>query len=162
MVTAEAEIFEKKSRPPEVAAMTGSSLRILVAEDNAVNLCVLEGMLMKLGHQITSVGNGLEALSAVQSDSFDVVLMDCQMPKMDGYDATRAIREWEADKGRDPNRIIALTANAMAKDRQKCLRAGMDDYLSKPVTIAQLTATLAANTQDSDSCEPSPNYKRHC
>jgi CheY-like chemotaxis protein len=115
-------------------------LRILVAEDNMVNVKVTSGMLKQLGHELSVASNGLEAVEAVRSGSYDIVLMDCQMPEMDGFAATAAIRELPS-AFRQPV-IIAMTANAMAGDRERCLTAGMDDYLAKPLLISDLDACL--------------------
>jgi CheY-like chemotaxis protein len=115
--------------------------RILVAEDNAVNREVALRQLGKLGYAAQTVADGREAVEAALSGQFDVVLMDCQMPVMDGFQATRAIRKGEARSGRRV-RIVAMTANALAEDRQACLDAGMDDYLAKPVTLGALQQVL--------------------
>jgi signal transduction histidine kinase/DNA-binding response OmpR family regulator len=114
--------------------------RVLVAEDNVINQKVAVRMLEKLGCRVEVVANGLEAVSAVRVGRFDVVLMDCQMPEMDGFEATAAIRRGEAAGVRLP--IVAMTANVMQGDRERCLAAGMDDYLAKPVTRASLAAVL--------------------
>jgi two-component system sensor histidine kinase/response regulator len=116
---------------------------VLLAEDNPVNQKVALGMLKRLGCQVTVVGHGGEALQALQHGTYDVVLMDCQMPEMDGFAATRAIRAGAAPATQTHMPIIALTANAMQGDREQCLAAGMDDYLSKPFTLEQLHAALA-------------------
>lgn len=122
---------------PEVASV---KLRILVAEDNVVNQKIVLKLLGKLGHSADAVANGLEAVQASQRMAYDVILMDCQMPDMDGYQATAEIRKLESKEGHIP--IIALTANAMAGDREKCLDAGMDDFLTKPIQPKLLTETL--------------------
>ena len=115
-------------------------LRVLVAEDNPVNQRVALKMLSKLGCEAKAVENGLEALSIVVSDEFDVVLMDCQMPEMDGFEATRKIREIESTRNLP---ILALTANAMQGDKTRCLDAGMNDYLTKPIDLNSLAQALS-------------------
>ena len=126
-----------RRRPHERQAL--SELKVLVVEDNAVNQRVVEMQLRKTGCRADFASNGVEALQAVEQARYDVVLMDCQMPEMDGYEATRRLRS-------DPRfagvRIIAMTANAMLGDREKCLAAGMDDYVSKPLREAELRAAL--------------------
>ena len=108
-------------------------IHILVAEDNRVNQIVIQNVLNKVGLTCEVVNNGHEALQATMSRQFDVILMDCQMPEIDGYEATDLIRKWERDQNRSRMPIIALTANAVAGDEQKCLDAGMDAYCHKPV-----------------------------
>ena len=121
----------------------GPALRVLVAEDNYVNQQVVIHMLKRLGHDSTVVENGQEAVDLISSGhTFDAVLMDMQMPVMDGLEATRQIRDWEAAHGEKPLLIIALTANVMPGDRALCIQAGMDRYLSKPIAIADLVAEL--------------------
>jgi PAS domain S-box-containing protein len=127
-------------------------LRILVAEDNAVNQRVAGVMLEKMGYPCVIAGNGLEAVLAVQNATFDVVLMDVLMPEMDGMRASRAIRAL-ADLEFQP-RIIAMTANAMEGDRETCLRAGMDDYVSKPVRVNELAAALLRAPAPGDRVDP--------
>ncbi|HKS36395.1 MAG TPA: response regulator [Verrucomicrobiae bacterium] len=122
-------------------------MRILVAEDNSVNQIVARGMLRKLGYEPDVVGDGNEALAALRSIHYDVVLMDCQMPELDGYEATRTIRRLEQQRtapfdSASPVHVIAMTANAMEGDREVCLAAGMNDYVSKPVRLEDLQAAL--------------------
>ena len=114
--------------------------RILLAEDNSVNQKVALHMLARLGYRADIAGNGLEAIDACRSGAYDIVLMDVQMPEMDGLDATRIIKTDHAHRGRPW--IIALTANAMDSDRERCIQAGMDDYLSKPIKKQDLGAAL--------------------
>src|SRR6266849_3947152 len=114
--------------------------RILVADDNAANLKVAVRMVERLGYRADVAGNGSEALHALDRVPYDAVLMDCQMPEMDGYEATREIRRAERDGRHVP--IIAMTASAMAGDRERCLAAGMDDYISKPVKLHIVAAVL--------------------
>jgi signal transduction histidine kinase/ActR/RegA family two-component response regulator len=116
-------------------------LRILLAEDNAVNQKVAVRLLEKMGHQVEVAVDGERAVAAVSLGIYDLVLMDCQMPVMDGYAATRAIRRLNL-RHRLP--IVAMTANAMPEDRRRCLEAGMDDYLSKPICTAQLYSAIEA------------------
>jgi signal transduction histidine kinase/CheY-like chemotaxis protein len=118
--------------------------RVLLAEDNPVNIEVARAMLDKLGLDVVSAHNGEEALRAAEAGQFDLVLMDCQMPVMDGFAATAEIRRHEQRRGRTrPLPIIAITANALQGDREACLAAGMDDYLSKPFTQQSLSHSIA-------------------
>ena len=103
-------------------------------------------MLRKLGADVHSVANGVEALAMLREADFDVVLMDCQMPEMDGYEATRQLRGSADTRKNQHIPVIALTANALATDREKCLAAGMNDYLSKPIDRARLAQALIAAT----------------
>jgi PAS domain S-box-containing protein len=122
-------------------------LRILLAEDNPVNQKVALKQLQKLGYSAEAVANGLEVISTLNRIPYDVLLLDCQMPELDGYETTQLIRSEESQKGantgRKPLHIIALTANALKEDRDKCLLAGMDDYISKPVQMSDLQVALA-------------------
>lgn len=122
-----------------VAATPGSQIprRILLAEDSVVNQKVAIGLLSKWGHTITVANNGREALENRQTGEFDLILMDVQMPELDGLEATAAIREWESSRGLHIP-IVAMTAHALQGDREKCLEAGMDDYLMKPIRSSQL------------------------
>ena len=116
-------------------------LRILVVEDNDINAQIVIDMLKRQQVKCVRVRNGLEALKALRQLRFDIVLMDCQMPEMDGFEATRQIRSWTSEKSATP--IVALTANAFAEDQAACLAAGMDAYLSKPVKRRELMNVLA-------------------
>ncbi len=126
--------------------------RILVAEDNAVNQLVIRAMLERLGMTVCLVEDGAQAVSALESEPWDLVLMDCQMPVMDGYQAALTIRASHSDVARVP--IIALTANALFEDRQRCADAGMNDYLAKPVTRAALADMLARHLGVDAGIEP--------
>ena len=117
-------------------------LRVLLAEDNPVNLLVATRLLQKLGHTVTPALNGAEAVAVFKEAQWDLILMDCQMPDIDGYAATREIRTLERTSSSRRTRIVALTAQALAEDRNKCLDAGMDDYLTKPIDINQLERVL--------------------
>ena len=116
---------------------------MLLVEDNPVNQAVASRLLAKRGVACDIAENGQVALDRAAAKSYDVIFMDCQMPLVDGYEATRAIRRREASSGgRTP--IIAMTANAMAGDRERCLDCGMDDYISKPLSVARLQTVLEA------------------
>ncbi|MDH3260838.1 MAG: response regulator [Acidimicrobiia bacterium] len=115
-------------------------LRLLLADDSPTNRMLAIRLLEKRGHSVVAVEDGLEAVEAVQEGSFDAVLMDVQMPELDGLEATQVIRQWENGKAHVP--IVALTAHAMESDRQRCLEAGMDAYVSKPFSADELYATV--------------------
>ena len=119
-------------------------LRVLAAEDNAVNLSVLKGMLEKLGHRVQTCGDGAAAVTAFikNSNRFDVIILDLQMPLMDGLEACAKIRTIERDQQLPRTPIVALTAHAFEEQREQCLNAGMDDYLSKPISMAALASAL--------------------
>jgi CheY-like chemotaxis protein len=117
-------------------------LHVLLAEDNIVNQKLAEKMLQKLNHQVVIAHNGKEAVNRVRCEQFDLVFMDVHMPEMDGFTATRSIREWE--KGRNTRiPIIAMTANAMKGYDQECRAAGMDGYISKPISLSSLQKVIA-------------------
>ena len=137
-------------KPPEpdvpgkepTAVPVRHAYRILIAEDNLVNQRVAIYMLEKQGHQVTGVMNGEEALAALEKENFELILMDVQMPKMDGFQTTRLIRAREMQTGLHLP-IIAMTAHAMKEDREKCLAVGMDDYIAKPLNVKHLSETVS-------------------
>jgi signal transduction histidine kinase/CheY-like chemotaxis protein len=133
----------RRDDPPKNSA---KSLRILVADDNLVNQKVAKRMLERLGHSVALANDGKEAFSAIKTASFDLIMMDVQMPEMDGLEATRRIREWEAGKTRIP--IIALTAHAMDSHREECLAAGMDSFLAKPILLESLKLQIERLTEE--------------
>ena len=115
---------------------------MLVVEDNPVNQKVALKMLQSFGVSPFSASNGLEALEELERNSFDLVLMDCHMPEMDGYAATRALRERERVMSLKRTPVVALTADALDGDREKCIESGMDDHLPKPLILDELSKTL--------------------
>src|SRR5690606_7593844 len=141
--------------PAQPVANESGSLRVLLAEDNTVNQLVMTRLLSKRGHEVTVVGNGREAVSAVRERTFDLVFMDVQMPELDGLEATQQIRAMESAEGLARVRIVALTAHAMKSDRDQCIAAGMDDYLSKPIVPAELDRVLAQSASATRSAEVS-------
>ncbi|HCY87652.1 MAG TPA: hypothetical protein DHV36_21135 [Desulfobacteraceae bacterium] len=126
----------------ENRASDSSAVKLLLAEDNHINKKVALGALRKMGLSADAVTNGQEVLDALSEEDYDLVLMDCQMPRMDGYEATRRIRSGNTEVRNPDIPIIAMTANAMKEDRTKCLDAGMNDYLAKPVKLKDLSAML--------------------
>lgn len=130
----------RAAQRPEAKESRPAPLRILLAEDNVVNQQLIVRMLRKIGHSVETVGNGAEALESLRHKLYDVVLMDVQMPVMDGLDASRRIHR--SLSAADRPYIIALTANAMSEDRDACLAAGMDDYLRKPLRGVDLAEAL--------------------
>jgi CheY-like chemotaxis protein len=136
--------------PKEAAAVATAPARILVVEDNVVNQKVAAGQLRHLGHDSEVVSSGANAIEAMRRQTWDLILLDCQMPDIDGYDVARAIRRIENGARRVP--IVAMTAHALDGEREKCISAGMDDYLCKPVTTQRLGTVLARwlGTRDTD------------
>jgi CheY-like chemotaxis protein len=132
-------VAHRPQRP--VPAVAARPLQILLAEDNIVNQRVAVGLLTKRGHSVTVVNDGIEAVAALGRTSVDVVLMDVQMPRLGGFEATAEIRHGERHSGGHV-RIVAMTAHALAGDRERCLAAGMDAYLSKPIDPAALFAVV--------------------
>ncbi len=132
---------DASSAPALVPADDRRPLRVLVAEDDRINQMVVEAMLKRLGCDVHVTGDGRAACEAAAQQAFDIIFMDCHMPVMDGYDATRALRLAERHSGQHMP-IVALTADSLASDRERCMSSGMDDFLTKPVGGAQLAATI--------------------
>jgi CheY-like chemotaxis protein len=129
-----------QSEPSPLSPIANSAARLLLVEDNAVNQLVASRMLQRLGFTVEFATDGKKAVDMVAANPYDLVFMDCQMPVMDGYQATEQIRRTEP-----PGRhtiIVAMTANAMQSDRQRCLDSGMDDYVSKPINKSEVVAVL--------------------
>jgi CheY-like chemotaxis protein/HPt (histidine-containing phosphotransfer) domain-containing protein len=156
-----------ETRPSAAAAVPRferRGVRILLVDDSHANRSVALGMLKKLGLSADTTENGEQALAALERGKYDLVLMDCQMPVMDGYEATRRIRAFEGEAGKIP--VVAMTANAMFGDREECLEAGMDDHIAKPVSRAELVEALnrwlpqAASEEASATCEAFPKQVR--
>ncbi len=144
------DILHPIEKPPVIKSVSENlrKLKILIADDNRINRTVLTGFLQKLGHDVSETSDGREALDRYLSDSFDMIMLDCQMPVMDGYEVSTRIREIEKESGkRIP--IIGVTANNSHDEKEKCLNAGMDDFLVKPFEISDLRRTVELNTVQS-------------
>jgi CheY-like chemotaxis protein len=137
---------------PDVTDMRSPSpgpvLRLLLVEDNPINQVLAKALLEQTGHTVVTAADGREGLAQWQRGGIDAILMDVQMPVLDGLSATRALREIERQQGRERTPIIAMTANAMSGDREQCLVAGMDDYIAKPFSRIELWAALARALPD--------------
>jgi len=143
-----------RAERPSPAALGRRTRRILLAEDNIVNQKVVARLLQKQGYEVAVASTGREALALLSQQAFDLVLMDIQMPDIDGFQATAAIREGEEASGKHIP-ILALTAHAMAGDRHRCIQAGMDDYISKPIQPSDLwraVECLLAHFADKSNC----------
>jgi CheY-like chemotaxis protein len=136
-----------------------SRLRVLAAEDHPMNQLVLRTLLGQLGVSVTLTSDGAEAVSAFAAAPFDVVLMDVQMPVMDGIEAVRRIRAMEAAEGRRSCRIIALTANAMAHQVAEYMQVGFDDHVAKPIDLAELVHVLKCAAESLEIPEPAAPYE---
>lgn len=135
---------EREDEPAGMSSTSTANTRILLVEDNIVNQIVASEILTQAGYQVETADNGQEAVDKLGVEQFDIVLMDCQMPVLDGFEASQVIREAEAVRGvTDAMPIIALTANALKGDRERCLEAGMNDYITKPINANELYALLA-------------------
>jgi CheY-like chemotaxis protein len=145
---------ESTDRTTVAMSQASAALHILLAEDNTVNQKVAVRVLERRGHSVTLANNGAEAVTLWARETFDLILMDIQMPGMDGYEATTAIREVERTTGAHIP-IVAMTAHAMTGDRDRCLAAGMDDYISKPIHMEEL---LQKVEQFSPRGAPSPMH----
>jgi CheY-like chemotaxis protein len=132
--------FEAKPLAPPPSSKNGGTRKILVAEDNPINQEVIREVLCELGYDAFIVENGREALSALEQEAYPLVLMDCQMPELDGYGAAREVRRRETGQRRIP--LIAVTAHAFEGERQKALSAGMDDYVTKPISAGVLSEVI--------------------
>jgi two-component system, sensor histidine kinase and response regulator len=147
------------ARPPLITrhalCETRQRLRILVVDDNAVNQCLAVLLVEKQGHSVATARTGREALAVLAWEPFDLVLMDVQMPDIDGFEATRAIRAEESRTGKHLP-IIAMTAHTMPGDRDRCLAAGMDGYVTKPFRMQDLFATIENVRSDRHQVEAPP------
>ena len=143
------DAIERTPATPRVASevlVSGMALNVLLVEDNEINQVVATDALEAMACRVTVAGDGREALGHLDDASFDVILMDCHMPVMDGYECTREIRRRQDEGTCPPCQIIALTANAIGGDVQRCLDAGMDDFVEKPFELAKLRHVLIRAT----------------
>jgi CheY-like chemotaxis protein len=151
---------EESPRPEAPAARPATTFpnaaarSALLAEDNSVNQKVAKFLLEKLGYRVDIAANGVEVLEKMTARSYDCILMDCQMPEMDGFAATAEIRKREGDLQHTP--IVAMTAHAMQGDRERCIEAGMDEYVSKPISIEGLRQALECAEAAAGSASTSP------
>jgi two-component system sensor histidine kinase/response regulator len=136
-----------------LAEQKHQKVRILVVEDNLMNQKLAVTIMQKAGYGVDAVENGIEAIEALKRSAYDLVFMDVQMPEMDGYEATKAIRRMERENRYTP--IIAMTAHAMKGDREKCLSAGMDDYIAKPLDLPEVVRSIEKWTKSSEDIEDS-------
>jgi CheY-like chemotaxis protein len=151
-------VVEPPKHAPAARLSPGKKMRILVAEDNRVNQVIVTRILQRLGHALVIANNGKEALSLLAQQPFDLVLMDVQMPEMDGFLATEQIRKMErSTQTHIP--IIAMTAHAMKGDRERCLSAGMDGYVSKPINAVELEAAIAGCAAGSMAGGPEADFQ---
>ncbi len=148
--------LESPSASPVARSGTRAPARVLVAEDNPVNQMVAQGMLRSLGYDVRVVSTGAEALAALEEEAFAAVVMDCHMPEMDGFEATRRLRIRESGGHRTP--VIAMTAGVLDQDRDRCLVAGMDDFVPKPVDVDHLRRTLDLWVHPTTSRPQSPHH----
>ncbi len=152
----------KDDRPASPSAAPNYSLHILLAEDNKINQLVGVRQLIKIGYKnVEAANNGRETLEAWKKERYPVILMDCQMPEMDGYEATRKIREFEKEHHLPPTQIIAMTALAMQGDRELCLAAGMNDYIAKPVNESELKAAVEKAAAETTVAAPGGSLAVH-
>lgn len=152
------EIVVGAPAQPKEFNLLEASLRVLLVEDNPVNELVARRFLEREGLRCEVARDGIEALELVKTKAWDLVLMDCQMPRMDGFEATLAIRAWEQERGHSAVAIVALTANTVEGDRQRCQEVGMDDFLAKPLrrdALCEVLASLAAKGVLSEQVEAS-------
>lgn len=145
-----AEEFARRENfePEDGSTPLPAKMRVLVVEDNQMSQKVIRGMLAKLGVRSELAGNGQEAIEAIQQHRYDLVLMDCEMPVVNGYEATRRIRAWESDGGRRHTPIIALSAHILQEIKDRCRQAGMDAHMAKPVDLNELREVLRVYSED--------------